>query len=130
MAVPFVEETAQGKNAVNHNVLQRFDALLEDGPRNKRIGTVSIAVLTVLFCLSFCFIVQPYGLPTEEDLGIEPGEEASIEIEEVSPESSFIVDNQDGTYSLFLNGQYTDDLTEEDLENEFFRTLSIISEEP
>ena len=58
MAVPFVEETAQGKNAVNHNVLQRFDALLEDGPRNKRIGTVSIAVLTVLFCLSFCFIVQ------------------------------------------------------------------------
>lgn len=42
----------------------------------------------------------------------------------------FIVDNQDGTYSLFLNGQYTDDLTEEDLENEFFRTLSIISEEP
>ena len=130
MAVPFVEETAQGKNAVNHNVLQRFDALLEDGPRNKRIGAVSIAVLTVLFCLSFCFIVQPYGLPTEEDLGIEPGEEASIEIEEVSPESSFIVDNQDGTYSLFLNGQYTADLTEEDLENEFYQTLSIISEEP
>ena len=130
MVVPFVEETAQGKNAVNHNVLQRFDALLKDGPRNKRIGVVCIAVLTVLFCLSFCFLVQPSRLPTEEDLGIGPGEGEFIKKEDVSPESSFIVDNKDGTYSLFLNGKYVFDLTEQDLENEFYQSLSIISEEP
>ena len=130
MAVPFVEETAQGKNAVNRNVLQRFDALLKDEPRNKKIGGVCIAVLTVLFCLSFCFLVQPSRLPTEEDLGIGPGEGEFVKMEDVSPESSFIVDNKDGTYSLFLNGEYVFDLTKQDLENEFYQSLSIISEEP
>ena len=50
-----------------------------------------------LFIGSYFFVVQPNSLPEEYELGV---------YFEITPENSFLIKNDNGTYSLFVNDTY------------------------
>lgn len=90
--------------ANKEEILQRFDVLLSSDIPNKRICVASISCLLFLFLLSFCVVVQPYSFPQEEEFALVGMDPADIGVVEITPETAILVDNQDGTYDLFVDG--------------------------
>lgn len=126
-SIPFSGLASFRKRAGSADTMQRFDAVLASGHRSKKIGVAVTAVLLLLFLLSFCFIVQPASFPPEEDLM--PSEEnSSYDMSPVyTQENAFLVDNQDGTYSVFVNSEYQHTIDSEAKNAKPFNSLPVIS---
>lgn len=126
-SIPFSGLASFRKRAGSADTMQRFDAVLASGHRSKKIGVAVTAVLLLLFLLSFCFIVQPASFPPEEDLM--PSEEnSSYDMSPVyTQENAFLVDNQDGTYAFFIDGEYQHTIDSKALNYEPFNLLPVIN---
>ena len=130
LSIPFLGTTlAKRRSSVDEDLIQRFDVVLEvDRRDSKRARRGLVAIMILLFVASFCFVIQPYGLPLMEDLNVESG--AVISDVQITPETAFLFDNQDGTYSLFVNNEYWHDITKEDIKGEVFRSIPIVTADP
>lgn len=91
-----------------HLLEQRFRLVLEQKPL-KSIQKLGIVLLSALMFLtyigSYSFIIQPYGVPDELETNM---------ILDITPETSFIIKNNSGIYSLYVNNHYIcelDDIT-------------------
>lgn len=132
LSIPFLGATlAKRRVKADEDLIQRFDVVLEvDRKDSKRMRRGLIAVMFLMFAASFCFVIQPYGLPLIEDLNSEIAQGDTVGSIDFTSETSFLIDNQDGTYSLFINGEYLHDVGEEDIENEMFQSIPIIANSP
>ena len=113
VSIPFLGMAANYKASAHANTIQRFDAILESDHRSGKIGLACGTCLMLLFFASFCFVIQPYSFPSDGDLMPDMKGETDIDLLQVTPETSVLVDNEDGTYSLFVNGEYWHDITEQ-----------------
>lgn len=129
LSIPFLGATlAKRRASADEDLIQRFDVVLKvDRRDSKRVRRGLVAVMMLLFAASFCFVLQPYSLPALEDLNVEIKSEDTVGPFRISPETSFFVDNQDGTYSLFVNGKYLHNVDGRAIESEMFQSIPIIS---
>lgn len=129
LSIPFLGATlAKRRVKADEDLIQRFDVVLEVDRRDSRIMKKTFAAAMIfLFSVSFCFVVQPYSLPALEDLTVETKSEDTVGPFRISPDTSFFVDNQDGTYSLFVDGEYLHDVEGQAIESEMFQSIPIIS---
>lgn len=79
----------------------RLGAHFEELESRKKAGGIIVSILIgILFVFSYTMVIQPYiETPTEYN-----GQALLLEI----PKDSYIVDNGDGTYSIYLNGEYVE----------------------
>jgi len=86
-------------------IKQRFKIGLNSS--NKKTGHLTNILICVLLvaviAASYAFIIQPAEFPDEETEG------APISV--ISPENAYLVDNGDGTYTLYIDGNYGGDVT-------------------
>ncbi|QHI72482.1 hypothetical protein Ami3637_08820 [Aminipila terrae] len=96
---------------------QRFMLVLDNQPKKKNKFSLILVYATILlsFFFSYVFVLQPVYEPT-----VEAGFEQSFS---VSPQNSYLKNNRDGTYSLYVNNQYQFDIT--NISEEPFLSLSI-----
>lgn len=97
------------------NVEQRFHLILEKDYAKKYQPMVYgvYFVITMLFLVSNLFVIQPVF--TCED----PGAYA------ITPKAAYLLDNHDGTYSLYVNEEFLSTIEEEYLQNEPFSSLPV-----
>lgn len=107
--------------------VERWDVFFRDNNLNRKNVIVSIVCLIALFLVSFCFVIQPFGVPPVESMVSESLTTNNIKIMQVSPETSSLIDNHDGTYSLILNGEYWYDIPADRLSYEPYNSLPIIT---
>ena len=126
LSIPFLGATlAKRRASADEDLIQRFDVVLEvDRRDSKRAKRGIVAAMFLLFAASFCFVIQPFRLPPDDYTA-----DTSYEIStfQITPQTSVLVDNKDGTYSLFVNGSYWHDIGEEDITGELFRSIPIVS---
>ena len=126
LSIPFLGTTlAKRRSSADEDLIQRFDVVLEvDRRDSKRAKRGIVAAMFLLFAASFCFVIQPFRLPPDDYTA-----DTSYEIStfQITPQTSVLVDNKDGTYSLFVNGSYWHDIGEEDITGELFRSIPIVS---
>ncbi len=97
------------------NVEQRFLLILEkDYAKKYRPMVYGVyASIVALFLASNLFVIQPaYSCD-------EPG------TYDITPEISYVIDNHDGTYALYTQGEYVASITQEELDKEPFSMLTI-----
>ncbi len=101
----------------NNSLHQRFDYItnVNSHKKNKRISILFYTFMIILFVLSYSFILQPAFLPPEYERG---------EIYIPSPDNSFLMHNEDGSYSLYMNGENCGTLN--DISEEPFASMEII----
>ncbi len=102
-----------------HPLKQRFHCVLNRQPpgRLQRAanGLLLLAML-VLFAFSYVFVIQPANnFPVEYENG---------EVFNLTSVETFLVPNEDGTYSLYINNAFT--ATINDISKEPFSTMKII----
>lgn len=129
LSIPFLGATLTKRRVkADEDLIQRFDVVLEVDRRDSRIMRQIFAVVMILlFVASFCFVIQPFRHPPEEELQLDlgKGQETMVGPFQIDPETAFLVDNQDGTYSLFVNGSYLNDV--ENIESDMFQSIPIIN---
>ena len=132
LSIPFLGATLTKRRVkADEDLIQRFDVVLEvDRRDSKRVRRGLVAVMILLFVASFCFVIQPFRLPPEDDLGIEINSGDTFVPLQITPQTSFLVDNEDGTYSLFVNGKYLHKVDEQTVKSEMFRSIPIVSTVP
>ena len=128
-SIPFSGMIGDGQKSADINIIQRFDVVLESTDQNRKIGAACGVCLILLFLISFCFVIQPYSLPPEEDLETNMSGEATINLLQITSETSLLVDNQDGTYSLFVNGDHWHDISAQAATHEPYQSLPVITME-
>lgn len=126
-SIPFSGLASFRKKVGSADTMQRFDAVLASGHRSKKIGVAVTAVLLLLFLLSFCFVIQPFGLPPEEDLIPPEGSSDYSRSPTFTKQNAYLVDNQDGTYAFFIDGEYQHTIDSKALNYEPFNLLPVIS---
>lgn len=97
-------------------VEQRF-RLIASNERSVKMQIISIALVMVVFSVSFLFIVQPYIDPPAADV---------VGAYRVSPEVMHIVITADGRYKVFAYGEFVTEIPEIP---EVFADLPVIYEE-
>ena len=132
LSIPFLGATlAKRRFKADEDLIQRFDVVLEvDRRDSKRAKRGLVAVMILMFVASFCFVIQPFGLPQMEDFNESSGYEIVNAPIQITPETAFLLDNQDGTYSLFVNGEYLHKVDAQDVNNEIFESIPIVSNAP
>jgi len=82
-------------------IKQRFNVILNSSTIKASKGQIAMfySILAVVFIISNIFILQPMFSPR-----VEPGEEPTMVI---TQETSHLKDNGDGTYDLYINGEYS-----------------------
>lgn len=128
-SIPFLGMATKHKSSADENTLQRFDAILESDIQNKKVAITCGTCLLFLFLFSFCFVIQPYSLPSEEDFWPDTKDEVAVSLLQITPESSLLVDNQDGTYSLFVDGEYWRDISNQEIKYDPYQSLPVIAPE-
>lgn len=124
-SIPFLGIPTPGQLAANSRFRQRFHFIETFSNKTKNtIGSVCIACLLLLFAISFCFTVQPFITPSEND--ILPNS-SNYSLLKITPETSFLVDNQDGTYSLYVNQKYQHRISKQAIEQIPYISLSIFT---
>jgi beta-lactamase regulating signal transducer with metallopeptidase domain len=81
---------------------------------------VSVAMVVIVFIASFMFIIQPAGRPPEVDMG---------DIFTICPERAHIFVTKDGSYTLYVDGQFVLELDESSFNADYLEGLSIIMED-
>lgn len=111
------------KNQADQDALQRVELTL---PRQKgRAGVMCTTCFVVLFLLSFTFVVQPFIPTPVDDLSVDTG----IQSVSITPENSYLVDLKNGTYSLYINGEFFRTLGEDEAKCEPHSLLPIKTQE-
>lgn len=123
-SIPFLGLSVLGQKVALSRLTQRAN-FIKDSPKKvkRKIGAVCITCLMLLFMGSFCFTVQPFGTPLENEI---PSSSNSYDLIEITPETSYLVNNKDGTYSLFINGVFWNNILAEDITHEPHQSLPII----
>ncbi len=124
-SIPFLGIPTPSQLAANSRFRQRFHFIETFSNKTKNtIGSVCIACLLFLFAISFCFTVQPFGVPLSDDIA---PDSSTHQLSQITPKTSFLKDNHDGTYSLFVNDIFWLKIPTEELKHSPFHSLSIIS---
>ncbi len=87
-------------------LIQRFQLGLNYKKKKRYLAnTVFCIILVAVFIFSYTFIFQSAGFPKDE-----PG------IFDITPDNAYIVDNGNGTYSIYVNDLYMCDIGSIDIE--------------
>ncbi len=109
-------------NSNGHPLKQRFCCVLDCKPPGKaqKLGIACLLLLmSILFAGSYCFILQPYSEPQEFTDG---------EIWDIpSTENGFLILNEDGTYSLYINNVFVGIISNNN--EEPFASMPILTQE-
>ena len=79
-----------------------------DIKRSRRANAILCVILVAVMIISYAFVLQPASMPEFDDDG--------FIYYAISPENSYLVDNNDGTYSMYIDGAFVDDITSIDIE--------------
>lgn len=96
---------------------ERMQLVFSQKSRRKGGPKLLIALLAVMMIVSYSFVVQPQGYPP-----MEPGMIA------VDKSNAYLESTNQGTYKLFVNGQYFQTLTKEDIQTSQLDELEIRNE--
>lgn len=88
---------------------QRFILVLntESAKRHSLPSLLICGLMLLVLGFSYTFVLQPAGFPTTE-----PGYDFFV----IKPENAYLISNEDGTYSLYVDDQYRINLTAIDSE--------------
>ncbi|EHL07555.1 peptidase, M56 family [Desulfitobacterium hafniense DP7] len=88
---------------------QRFNLVLNtESPKRYSLPSLLICgSMLLVLGFSYTFVLQPAGFPTAE-----PGYDFFV----IKPENAYLISNEDGTYSLYVDDQYRINLTTIDSE--------------
>lgn len=126
-SIPFLGLFALSQKSSTSYTMQRLRFILDFSKKAKNtISVVCITCLMLLFVGSFCFTVQPYILPPEESLTSTSQSESIVTSMQIVPETSYLADNHDGTYSLFVNEVFWLKIHEDNIKHAPFCSLPII----
>lgn len=102
-------------------IVQRCELVLFPPKRfSKRVKSTLGTALLVLVALSYVFIVQPITPPPLD---------TNVEYISISPETSYLSPNGDGTYVLFVNGQSFDTISTSQMDSPPYSSLPIKTKE-
>ena len=107
-----------------HSLKERFNYILEYIPpttKQKINTTFFFAALFLFFLSSYLFVIQPYAAP--------PTEVDGISSYTINPSNSYITKDKNGIYSLYIDGQFVNNLTPDYIVVEPFASLKIIETE-
>lgn len=95
---------------------QRFILVLntESAKRHSLPSLLICGLMLLVLGFSYTFVLQPAGFPTTE-----PGYDFFV----IKPENAYLISNEDGTYSLYVDDQYRINLTA--IESEPYLSLPI-----
>lgn len=99
---------------------QRFTQILYAPSQPKKIG-ISVIIVALAMCAfisSYCFVIQPSGLPEKTD--------NIYEQSNVSFENSYILRYPDGSLKVFVDHQLYAEISEEELSKAPFSTMLVI----
>lgn len=123
ISISFLGITFKHEDDFDENLIERLEAVLDFDKKDKAKYSFLCAVCVVLlFLSSFSFVVQARFSPSIEDL---PSTSTNQEVLQVTPETAFLVDNHDGTYSLFVNEIFWFDIPDENINHNPFCSLPI-----
>ena len=108
----------------NHSLKERFNYILEYIPpttKQKINTTFFLGALFLFFLSSYLFVIQPYAAP--------PTEVDGIPSYTINPSNSYITKDKNGIYSLYIDGQFVNNLTPDYIVVEPFASLKIIETE-
>lgn len=109
----------------NRPVKHRFYYVLESGknikPKKLRV-TIFYTAMIAMFIVSYLFVIQPARMPEGYS-----NDEYNDNIFSIRSEESYLVDNSDGTYSVYINGEYIADVN--DVTSEPFSSFKIYKQE-
>lgn len=88
---------------------QRFEVILNKAAVSRGKSVRNICIIVIVFVCSYFVVVQPGWYPTEEDYG-------GGEIVEVTKENAYIKLDKNGTYQLYVDGEYWFDVKEDELD--------------
>lgn len=101
---------------------QRFEVILNKAAVSKGRSARNICIIVVAFVCSYFIVVQPGWYPTVEDYG------GGTPLE-VTKENAYIKLDKNGTYQLYVDGEYWFDVKEDELDTLSRDKLDIIREE-
>lgn len=108
----------------NHSLKERFNYILKYIPpttKQKISTTFFFGAMFLLFLSSYLFVIQPYAAP--------PTEVDGIPSYTINPSNSYIMKDKNGVYSLYIDGQFVNNLTPDYIVVEPFASLKIIETE-
>lgn len=97
-------------------IYERMQLVFAKAPRPRRKGLVVICLLALLL-VSYAFVLQPRGFPTEKE-----------SFSQADPENAYLVLTSEGQFKLYINGEYYKTLNQEDLIYSSFNLLEIRKE--
>ena len=108
----------------------RFEALTRANSSNRGlIRYILLAMLGAVFVLSYFVIIQPARIPAENDVFIyeeTPSTDGQKTIN--SLDSSTYIALENGSYRLYVNGEYVSNVLESELNDPPFNSMTIIGE--
>lgn len=117
----------------NLSLEQRFELVQKYSKRNRKAAVVFFVAFSILFLTSFAFVIQPYYAAPPEDGMFElqepPPGEGNIMVFDINADTAYIVDNKDGTFTLYMDDEIWLTLTEEELKIPPHNTLPIIEKD-
>ena len=108
----------------NHSLKERFNYILKYIPpttKQKISTTFFFGAMFLFFLSSYLFVIQPYAAP--------PTEVDGIPSYTINPSNSYIMKDKNGVYSLYIDGQFVNNLTPDYIVVEPFASLKIIETE-
>ena len=97
---------------------QRFHLVLNRPEKlTKRVTVFAIIAIVLLFVLSNSFIIQPAGGP--------PPIEGEVY---VGPENAYLVSCDDGTYDVYIYGEFVHNIPESYLKDEPYKSMDIVTQ--
>jgi hypothetical protein len=111
------------KDRIDQDTIQRFEIATGEGKQT--VGIACVICLIALFFLSFGFVIQPASLPSEEELYAGTDATAEIQMISVTPENAYLSHNTDGTYSLYIDGEFFMTVAKEEAKYEPYILLPI-----
>lgn len=113
------------QDCIDQDTIQRFEVTMIAENEKKTTGIICVIALGVLFFLSFGFVIQPASFPPLEDLYSETDGVAEIQMISVTPENAYLLENADGTYSLYIDGNFFRRIKSEEVKYELYKELLI-----
>lgn len=101
------------RNTVQSVTDERFRAVSQfykSKNKNKILSAITLIIFVCTFVLSYMFIVQPAYIPSEENLDIK---ESTVVFK--SEDTSYIINNYDGSYTIYFNDGTTYTITNYDV---------------
>lgn len=108
------------RNPKKHITVKRADLIMNTSYQkkyNRVIPVVTLIIMTIVFVFSYSFIIQPYYDVPKDEI------EVDMYTDEFSSSNSYLVQNDDGTYTIYIDevdsGVVSSDVGEMMLEDGF-----------